>query len=54
MKPMDNYKEVRTMKFPGLTARVYIPDLTAEERSRRMKAIHNEAANLLKEELKNA
>ena len=50
----DTYKEVRTMEFPGLTARVYIPDLTAEERSRRMKVIHNQATNLLKEEKQNA
>ena len=47
MKP-DTYKEVRTFEFPGMTARVYIPDLTPEERTRRLKLIHNEAANLLK------
>ena len=41
-------KEVKTMEFPGLIARVYIPDLTAEEREKRMKAIHKQAANLLK------
>lgn len=45
---MDTYKEVRTMEFPGLRARVYIPNLTEAERSRRMKVIHNQAAKLLK------
>ena len=44
----DTYKEVRIFEYPGLIARVYIPDLTPEERARRMKAIHNQAANLLK------
>lgn len=44
----DTYKEVRIFEYPGLIARVYIPDLTPEERERRMKAIHNQAANLLK------
>ena len=48
MKTPDTYKEVRTFEFPGMTARVHIPDLTPEERSRRMKSIHNQAANLLK------
>ena len=42
------YKEVRAMEFPGMIARVYIPDLTSEERAERMKQIHKEAANLLK------
>ena len=45
---LDSYKEVRTFEYPGLVARVYIPDLTPEERDRRMKTIHNQAANLLK------
>jgi hypothetical protein len=41
-------KEVRTFEFPSLTARVYIPDLTPAERTRRLKAIHTQAANLLR------
>ncbi len=44
----DTYKEVKTYNFPGMVARVYIPDLTEEERARRMKAIHKQTANLLK------
>lgn len=45
---MDTYKEVKTFQFPGMVARVHIPDLSQEERSRRMKAVHKHAAELLK------
>lgn len=48
MKTPDTYKEVRTFEFPGMTVRVHIPDITKEERSRRMKKIHDAAAELLK------
>lgn len=53
MKTIDTYKEVRTFTFPNLKARVSIPDLTPEERARRMQAIHTAAADLLKEVLHN-
>lgn len=46
----DTYKDPITFTFPGLVARVYRPILTEEERTRRMRAIHNQAANLLKKE----
>lgn len=52
MKGQDTYKEVRTFNFPNCIVRVHIPDLTEEERERRMKAIHNAAADLLKEEFR--
>lgn len=48
MKTQDTYQEAKTFSFPGLTARVYIPMLTEEERTRRMNAIHKQAANLLR------
>lgn len=48
MKCTDAYKEVRTIEFPGMTARVHFPDLTPDERSRRMQIIQKAAANLLK------
>ena len=54
MKCVDTYKEVRTIQFPGMVARVHIPDLTPEERTRRMKNIHKAATNLLKGKQKNA
>lgn len=52
MRTQDTYKEVRVFEFPGgesppLIARVYIPDLTPEERQRRMKQIHKAAAELI-------
>lgn len=43
----DTYKEVRVFEFPNMIARVYIPDLTDDERKRRMKAIEKAAAELL-------
>ena len=49
MQGMDTYKEVRTIEFPGMVARVFIPELSEDERNRRMKLIHNAAASLLKE-----
>ena len=48
MKQIDTYKEVRVFNFPGMTARVHIPDLTPEERSYRMKGIQKAAEKLLK------
>lgn len=47
MKQKDTYKEVRVFEFPGMIARVHIPDITPEERERRMKQIHRAAARLL-------
>lgn len=44
----DTYKEVRTIEFPGMIARIHIPDLTPEERNRRMQNIKKAAENLLK------
>ena len=40
---------VEIFKIPGCVAHVYIPVLTEEERARRMKRLHDAAANLLKE-----
>lgn len=48
MKGQDTYKEVRTFTYPNCIVRVHIPDLTEEERARRMQEIHNAAAKLLK------
>lgn len=44
----DTYKEVKTFTYPNMTVRVHIPDLTEEERTRRMQRIHTAAAELLK------
>lgn len=52
-RTVDTYKEVKTFHFENMTVRVHIPDLTEEERARRMKAIHNAAAELLKSTINN-
>ena len=52
MKQKDTYKEVKIIEFPQGTAKVYIPDLTPEERERRMNRIAESAALLLYPELK--
>lgn len=43
----DTYKEVRTFKYPNAIVRVHIPDLTEEERNRRMRQIEKAAIDLL-------
>ena len=48
MKQQDTYKEVKVFNFGNVVARVHIPELTAEEKARRMKAIYKAAENLLK------
>lgn len=46
----DKYYDPIIITFPNMVAKVYRPILTEEERTRRMRAIHNQAANLLKKE----
>lgn len=48
MKEKDTYKEIRTFNYPNAVVRVYIPDITEQERARRMKEIERAAAELLK------
>lgn len=48
MKNKDTYKEVKTMRFSNMVVNIHIPDLTEDERSRRMKTIHKAAENLMK------
>lgn len=47
MKEKDTYKEVRTIHHRDIVARVHIPNLTQEERDRRMKDISQAATKLL-------
>ncbi len=54
MKGQDTYKEVKTFTYPNCIVRVHIPDLTEEERARRMQRIHDAAADLLKDVMKKA
>ena len=45
---MDTYKEIKVFEYPNMKVNVFIPELTPEERKRRMAAIYKAAANLLK------
>ena len=47
MKQKDTYKEVKTFHYPNAVVRVHIPDLTPEEKERRMKEVTKAAVNLL-------
>lgn len=43
----DTYKEVRTFHYSNAVVRVHIPDLTPEEREKRMKEIERAALRLI-------
>lgn len=47
-KKEDTYKEVRTFTYPNAVVRVHMPDLTPDERNRRMRKVEKAAADLLK------
>ena len=42
------YRVTKTIESPGFIIRVHSPIITEEERTRRMKAIHKAAENLMK------
>lgn len=44
----DTYKEVKTINFPGMVARVHIPHLSDEEKARRLEDIRKATANLFR------
>lgn len=46
---MGEYSLERTVEFSNMVARIYRPELTEEEKNRRMQRIKNASANLLKE-----
>ena len=48
MKGQDTYKEVREYVYPNAIVRVHIPDLTAEERARRMQVIRKATEDFLR------
>lgn len=47
-KSQDTYMEPVIFEYPGMKIKVYRPILTEEERARRMKALHDACAALLK------
>lgn len=50
-KQSDTYKEVKVLSFPNMTARIHIPDLSAEERTRKMQIIQDSALRLFQKEV---
>lgn len=42
------YKETKVFVFPNAVVRVHIPDISAEERSKRMKRTYKAAERLLR------
>ena len=48
MKTQDTYGEPVVLNYPNAVVRVYYPILTPEEQKRRMKIIHDAAADLLR------
>lgn len=48
MKTCDAYKETKIFEYPNAIVRVHIPDISQEERERRMAQIQKAAAELLK------
>lgn len=52
MQGQDTYSLERTIEFPNMKARIFRPVLTAEEKTKRMNAIHKASSNLLKEVMK--
>lgn len=49
MKVQDTYKEPYRLEMKGAIINIYVPELSKEENARRMKKIHDAAAELLKE-----
>ena len=47
MKQQDTYSEVRTIQNGDIVARVHIPNLTDQEREKRLKEIGKVAGQLL-------
>jgi len=49
---MDTYYKSKTIKDGNFTVNIYVPIITEEERNRRMKLIHDAAAELIKGSVK--
>ena len=44
----DTYKEAKTIEFSNMTTKIHIPDITPDERQRRINLIYKAAADLLR------
>ena len=49
---MSGIRETRVFTYPNMTIRVHFPDITEEERERRMNIIRQAACRVLQEGLK--
>lgn len=47
-KKEDTYKEIKTLTYPNMIVRVHIPDLTEDEREKRMRNIKKATESFLK------
>lgn len=52
MQGQTQYAFERTIEFPNMKVRIFRPILTAEEKNKRMIAIHKASINLMKEVMK--
>lgn len=52
-RPSDPIRETRTFYYPNMTIRVHFPDISDEERERRMKQIRDAAEKVLREQMRN-
>lgn len=50
---MEEQRETKTFEYSNAIVTVHFPDITAEERKRRMKLLRIAAEDLLKERIKN-
>ena len=50
---MEAQRETKVFEYSNAIVTVHFPDITAEERKRRMKLLHKAAEDLLKERIKN-
>jgi hypothetical protein len=49
VKNVDIYKEIITVKRPNMTVRIHIPDITAEEKEKRLEHIKKASTDILRE-----
>lgn len=48
MREEDRYKDIKEFNFSEMRIKVFIPDLTEEERLERMRIIHKRTADLIR------
>ena len=47
-KKEDTYSEVKTFTYPNMIVRVHLPDLTEDERNKRMRTIQKATERFMK------